>query len=95
MKDYPHNMKLERFSLKSKLKASELLKTWLMFMANLFGAAVLACGTLILGLLLLLFQTVNWLGTFLLVLSRGPQTYLQNKVLRVLSYVETLLLKKF
>ena len=95
LKDYQHNMKQEKYSLKSKLKANALQETWPMSMANLFGVSVLGCVTLILGLLLLPLVIVNWLGTFLQVLSRGPQTYLQNKVLRVLSYVETLFLKVF
>lgn len=57
---------------------------------ELFGAVVQVLGILICGLLLLLYLTASLVATLVLESNLGLQTYLQNKVQRVLSFARTL-----
>eukprot|EP00487_Bulimina_marginata_P009904 TRINITY_DN44_c0_g1_i3.p1 TRINITY_DN44_c0_g1~~TRINITY_DN44_c0_g1_i3.p1 ORF type:complete len:200 (+),score=12.12 TRINITY_DN44_c0_g1_i3:58-657(+) len=87
-------MKLEEYLVKLKSNLNERVEISLNFMVNLFGALVLGCVTLILGLLLLLCLIVSLPVMLVLVLSLGPLMFSLNKVRRVRSLGRTKSSKK-
>ena len=88
-KVYSLSLKLGRYFHKLKSKAKGLLGHLLKYTVNLFGALVLGCVTLILGLLLLLSVIVSSPAMFLLELNRGLRTSSPSNRLKVHSLEKT------